>query len=119
VMFIAGEVFFSAALEKDPRLIEYGADNRVILARPTTLISLLRSVAYGWREEKVARNARAISELGRDLYERLSVLNRHLGQLGKNLDGSVRAFNQSVASLESRVLVAARRFPELGAAPAD
>ncbi len=119
VMFIPGEVFFSAALEQDPRLIEYGADNRVILATPTTLISLLRSVAYGWREEKVARNARAISELGRDLYERLSVLNRHLGQLGKNLDGSVRAFNQTVASLESRVLVAARRFPELGAAPAD
>ncbi len=118
VLFIPAEPLFHAALEHDPGLIEDAAKQGVLLTSPASLIALLRSVAEGWRQEKVAESARTVSELGRQLYERLGTLAGHVARLGKSLDNAVGAYNDAVGSLESRVLVTARQFPDLGVSAA-
>jgi DNA recombination protein RmuC len=117
VLFLPGEAFFSAALQADPELIEYASDKKVILATPTTLLALLKAVYYGWRQEALADNARQVSELGAQLYERLAKLGDHWTSVGKNLGQAVKAYNDATGSLETRVLVTARKFEELSVTP--
>jgi DNA recombination protein RmuC len=114
VLFIPGENFFSAALSRNPDLIETGVQKNVILATPTTLIALLKAVAFGWRQEQAAANAANVCRQGRELYERLQVMARHMDQMGKALEDGVKHYNRMAGSLERRVLTAARRFEELG-----
>ncbi len=114
VLFIPGENFFAAALSRNPRLIEDGMQRQVVLATPTTLIALLKAVAYGWRQQQAAENADKVARLGRTLYERLQTMTGHLQQMGRDLDRCVGSYNRMVGSMERRVLVSARGFEDLG-----
>jgi len=114
VLFLPGEHFHSAALEADPGLLEEGVRDGVLVATPTTLIALLRAVAYGWQQETVAQSAREIATLGRDLHRRLGTFAAHLDRVGARLRGAVGAYNEAVGSFDSRVLPSARRFADHG-----
>ncbi|WP_144018462.1 DNA recombination protein RmuC [Demequina sp. NBRC 110051] len=124
VMFVPSEAFYQAALEQDADLQEYAYGKRVFIASPTTLVAMLRTVAHAWREDALAKNAQTVLAAGRDLHDRLSTMGEHLAKVGRSLEGATKAYNATVASLESRVLVSARRFgqmqhleSELGAVP--
>lgn len=115
VMFIPGEAFLSAAIENDHTLIEDGIESKVIIATPTTLIALLRAIAYGWRQEEISKNAREIAALGKEIYDRFQPFLEHVNKLGLNLGQAVVSFNKMIMSLERRVMVSVRKFKELGA----
>ena len=122
VLFIPGDQFLGAALDVDHGLLEYALQQKIILATPTSLVALLRAVAYGWRQEQLASNAEKIRELGEELFRRLLTFSEHLAKLGRSLDGAVGHFNKAVGSFDSKVLPGARKFTELGISgskPAD
>lgn len=114
ILFLPAEAFFSAALQADPSLIEVGADQNIIVATPTTLIAILRAVAHGWKQEGLSKSAREIARLGQELYERVGIVCDHWNKVGKSLNSAVESYNQSIASLESRVLPSARKLKESG-----
>ncbi|HEX5016387.1 MAG TPA: DNA recombination protein RmuC [Actinomycetes bacterium] len=113
VLFVPAEPFLAAALEGDPTLLEYAFEQNVVLATPNTLIALLRTVAYTWRQDALSQNAQAVLDTGRELHQRLGTMSTHLARVGAQLEGSVKAYNSLVGSLETRVLVTARRFNDL------
>lgn len=119
VLFVPNESIFSAALEQSPDLIEVGVSSQVILATPTTLIALLKAIAYGWQQAAVAKEAKEISKLGKELYDRIGIVMGHFGKLGKNLDSSVECFNATLRSVDSRLLVTAKKFQSLDSAGAE
>jgi DNA recombination protein RmuC len=119
VMFVPGEAFLAPALDHDPDLLEHALGRRVHIATPTTLVSMLRTVQYAWQQQALSDNARAVFELGRELYDRLSGFGRHLERVGKSLTSAVGSYNQAVGSLETRVLVSARKLAALGVVDAE
>jgi DNA recombination protein RmuC len=119
VMFIPGEAFYSAALEAAPDLLDTGFAQNVIMASPASLMALLKAAAYGWRQESIVENTRAISELGRELYKRVGDMADHLNKLGRSLEAAQASYNAAIGSYESRVSVSARKFKELGATSQD
>lgn len=114
VMFVPAEAFLAAALEEDPSLLEYAMSKNVLLATPTSLLALLRTVAYAWRQEALAENAQQVLTLGKELHSRLATMGSHLAKLGRAIGSAASAYNETVGSLERRVLVSARRLADLG-----
>jgi DNA recombination protein RmuC len=114
ILFLPSEHFFSMALQQDPTLIELGVEQGVILATPTTLIALLRTVAYGWKQESLTKHVQQVSQLGQEFYKRLGDMTSHFSKTGRALSSAVDAYNQTIRSLETRVLVSARKFHEMG-----
>ncbi len=119
VMFVPAEAFWQAALELDPGLVEYAFERNVVVATPSTLLALLRTVAYAWRQDALAANAQAVLDLGKELHGRIATLGGHVARLGRAIDAATAAYNQTVGSLEARVLVSARRFATLGVVDAE
>jgi len=119
VLFLPADPFLDAALQRDPALLEYAFARNVVLATPATLVALLRTIAYAWRQESLARKAMAVHTLGRELYARLSTMGDHLAKVGTSLGGAVTAYNKAIGSLEARVLVSARRLGDLGVSPEE
>lgn len=119
ILFLPAEAFFSSAVAIDPSLIEHGAQKNIIIATPTTLIAILKSIAYGWKQQQISKNAEEIAKTGKELYERLMIMKNHFSKLGKSLSTSIDSYNQTISSMESRVLVSARKLQQMGLANKD